>query len=222
MKISENKTKPKVIIVDDHEMFRNGIKSILVLDEIADVIADTSNGEKFLDILNKVIPDVVLMDIDMPVMNGIEATKKAIEKYPKLKVLVLTMFGDEKYYVEMINAGVKGFVLKSSNKSELIKAIIDVSNGQSYFSNELLSKIITKIGKYKIPKHTKKTISFSKREIEIMQLMCTGISTNEIADKIYLSKKTIENYRVKLLQKTGCKNSIGMIVYAIKNGIVEI
>lgn len=218
----KNQIKPKVIIVDDHDMFRDGIKSMLILDEIADVIAEASNGKQFLELLNDYIPDVVLMDIDMPIMNGIEATQKAIEKYPELKVLVLTMFGEEKYYVEMIDAGAKGFVLKSSNKSELIKAIVDVSNGQSYFSNELLSKIIARIGKHKTSKDEKKAISFSNREIEIIQLMCTGISTNEIADKICLSKKTVENYRVKLLQKTGCKNSVSLIVYAIKNGIIEI
>ena len=218
----KNQIKPKIIIVDDHDMFRDGIKSMLILDEIADVIAEASNGKQFLELLDNHSPDAVLMDIDMPIMNGIEATKKAIEKYPELKVLVLTMFGEEKYYVEMIDAGAKGFVLKSSNKSELIKAIVDVSNGQSYFSNELLSGIIAKIGKYKMSKDEKKAISFSNREIEIIQLMCTGISTNEIADKICLSKKTVENYRVKLLHKTGCKNSVSLIVYAIKNGIIEI
>lgn len=218
----KNQIKPKIIIVDDHDMFRDGIKSMLILDEIADVIADASNGKQFLELLNEYTPDVVLMDIDMPIMNGIEATQKAVEICPELKVLVLTMFGEEKYYVEMIDAGAKGFVLKSSNKSELIKAIVDVSNGQSYFSNELLSRIIAKIGKYKTSKDEKKAISFSNREVEIIQLMCTGLSTNEIADKICLSKKTVENYRVKLLQKTGCKNSVSLIVYAIKNGIIEI
>ena len=214
--------KTKIIIVDDHDMFRDGIKSMLILDNIADVISVASNGKDFLDLLDKNIPDVVLMDIDMPVMNGIESTRKAVKKYPDLKILVLTMFGEEKYYVEMIDAGAKGFVLKSSNKIELIKAIIDVSNGLSYFSNELLSKIIAKIGKYKTTKDKKKIISFSKREIEIIQLICTGISTKEIAEKIFLSKKTVENYRVKLLQKTKCKNSVSLIVYAIKNGIIEI
>ena len=218
----ENLMIPKVIIVEDHDMFRDAIKSMLILDNIADVVSEASNGEEFLEILDKHKPDLVLMDIDMPIMNGIEATKKAIEKYPELKVLVLTMFGEEKYYVEMIEAGAKGFVLKSSNKSELIKAIVDVINGQSYFSNELLSKIIAKIGKFKTSKDKKSTISFTDREVEIIQLMCTGISTNEIADKLSLSKKTIENYRVKLLHKTECKNSISLVVYAIKNGIIEI
>ncbi len=218
----ESNKKPKVIIVDDHDMFRDGIKSMLILEEIADVIAEASNGRQFLELLEKVTPDLVLMDIDMPIMNGVEATKKAVEKYPELKVLVLTMFGEEKYYVEMIDAGAKGFVLKSSNKSELVNAIIDVSNGQSYFSNDLLSKIIAKIGKHKISSDKKKAISFSNREIEILQLMCTGLSTNKIADKIYLSKKTVENYRVKLLKKTACKNSVSLIVYAIKNGVIKI
>jgi DNA-binding NarL/FixJ family response regulator len=214
--------KPKVIIVDDHDMFRDGIKSMLILDEVAEVIAEASNGKQFLELLENHTPDLVLMDIDMPLMDGIEATRAAVTKNPELKVLVLTMFGEEKYYVEMIEAGAKGFVLKSSNKSELIKAILDVANGQSYFSNELLSKIIAKIGTYSPANKKKEALSFSDREIEIIQLMCTGISTNEIADKMCLSNKTVENYRVKLLNKTGCKNSVSLVVYAIKNGIIEI
>lgn len=128
-----NNIRPKIIIVDDHDIFRDGIRSILTLDNIADVVAEASNGRDFLNLLEVHVPDLVLMDIDMPVMNGIEASKKALEKFPWLNILVLTMFSEEKYYYEMVEAGVKGFILKSCNKSELEKAIQDVCAGNLFF-----------------------------------------------------------------------------------------
>jgi DNA-binding NarL/FixJ family response regulator len=218
----KQKKVPKIIIVDDHDIFRDGIKSLLTMENLADVIAEASNGKIFIDLLESCKPDLVLMDIDMPVMNGVEATKKAIEKFPDLNVLVFTMFGDEKYYYQMIEAGAKGFLLKSSNKSELEKAIFEVYSGRSYFSNELLRQIIVKIGSHK-PTHSdgKKFITFTERETEVIQLICKGLSTIEIGQQIHLSPKTVENYRTKILQKTKCKNSVQLVVYALKNGIVE-
>jgi DNA-binding NarL/FixJ family response regulator len=163
------------------------------------------------------------MDIDMPVMNGIDATQKALEINPDLKIMVLTMFGDEKYYVKMIEAGAKGFLLKSSNKNELETAVREVASGQTYFSNELLRKIIARIGMpVKSNKSEDEVHNFSERETEIIQHMCQGLTTSEIAEKLFLSAKTVENYRVRLLQKTGCKNAVSLVVYAIKNKIVVI
>ncbi len=218
----KQKKVPKIIIVDDHDIFRDGIKSLLIMENLADVIAEASNGKIFVDLLESYKPDLVLMDIDMPVMNGVEATKKAIEKFPDLNILVLTMFGDEKYYYQMIEAGAKGFLLKSSNKSELEKAIFEVYSGRSYFSNELLRQIIVKIGSHKPTRSNGKIfITFTERETEIIQLICKGLSTIEIGQQIHLSPKTVENYRTKILQKTKCKNSVQLVVYALKNGIVE-
>lgn len=214
---------PKIIITDDHEMFREAIKTLLEIEQIAVVLAIASNGKELLEILEKQKPDIILLDIDMPVMNGIETCKVVHQKYPEIKILALSMFGEEKYYKEMINAGARGFVLKSSGKSELEKAIHEVYRGESYFSNELLRVIISKIGKYQ---HTEvfaeSAINLTSREKEIIQNLCLGLSTQEIADKLFLSAKTVENYRVKLLNKTGSKNSIGLVVFAIKNNLVKL
>jgi len=213
---------PRIIIVDDHDIFRDGVKSLLIMENIADVIAEASNGKEFLELLETQQPDLVLMDIDMPVMNGVEATRIAVEKYPYLNILVLTMFGDEHYYYQMIEAGAKGFILKSSNKSELEKAISEVYSGQSYFSNELLRQLIVKIGSHKPTRLDEKSfITFTERETEIIKLICKGLSTPEIGQQLHLSPKTVENYRTKILQKAKCKNSVQLVVYALQNGIVE-
>jgi DNA-binding NarL/FixJ family response regulator len=218
-----NDKLPKIIITDDHEMFREAIKTLLEIEKIAIVLGIASNGIELLEILKNQKPDIILLDIDMPVMNGIEACKIVHQRYPEIKILTLSMFGEEKYYKEMINAGARGFVLKSSGKSELEKAIHEIYHGESYFSNELLRAIISKIGKYK---HTEvfaeNAIDLTSREKEIIQNLCLGLSTQEIADKLFLSAKTVENYRVKLLNKTGSKNSIGLVVFAIKNNLVKL
>ncbi|MCK5537092.1 MAG: response regulator transcription factor, partial [Bacteroidales bacterium] len=125
----EKQGKLNIVIVDDHKMFRNGIKLLIEVENIGNIVAEAENGQEFLDILETQKPDLVLMDIDMPIMNGIEATQKAIEKYPDLKILALSMFGDEKYYTQMIQAGAKGFILKKSGKYELEKSIWEIANG---------------------------------------------------------------------------------------------
>ena len=212
--------KPNIIIVDDHLIFRQGLKSLITIENIATVIAEASNGKEFLELLLLHKPDLVLMDIDMPFMNGMEATQKAIELIPDLKIIVFTMFGDEEYYYKMVELGVKGFILKSSGINELEKAIHDVINGESYFSNELLRKIINNFGR----KNTEKPIEntgLTARELEVLQQICLGSTTEEIAQKLFISPKTVKSHRSNLLEKTACKNSPGLIIFAIKNKIIE-
>jgi len=127
--------KPDIIIVDDHQIFRQGIKSIITLENIATVIGEATNGKEFLELLSQIKPDLVLLDIDMPEMNGLEATEKALKLMPDLKIIAFTMFGDEEYFLRMIELGAVGYVLKSSDISELEKAIHFIMKGEKYFSN---------------------------------------------------------------------------------------
>jgi DNA-binding NarL/FixJ family response regulator len=127
--------KPDIIIVDDHQIFRQGVKSIVTSENIANVIGEANNGVEFLNLLTDLKPDLVLLDIDMPGMNGLEASKKALEMYPDLKIIAFTMFGDEEYFIGMIELGAVGYILKSSDISELEKAITVIMNGEKYFSN---------------------------------------------------------------------------------------
>lgn len=216
------KPKIKIFIVDDHDIFRDGIKLLLSSGDHAVIIGEAGNGKEFFDKLTTVDPDVVLMDIAMPVMDGIEATRKLQESGSDLKVLALTMFGDEKYYYQMIQAGVKGFVLKSSGISELLKAITEVCEGRSYFSNELLVKLISGINNNNKNGSGTESVNISKREIEVLKLIALGHTNEEIAEKLHISPPTVRTHRANLLTKTGCGNTASLVMYAIKNKLVEI
>jgi DNA-binding NarL/FixJ family response regulator len=204
-----------IIIVDDHKLFRNGLKFILEELNDIEVISEASDGKEFLDLLELYTPDLVLMDINMPNMNGVEATKRALDKVPDLKVLVLSMFSDEEYYNTMIELGVKGFILKDADNHELKLAIKKILTGGTYFSQELLLKLLTK-------RPDSEDISLTKREKEILELLCKGYSNNQISDKLHISQRTVERHRASLLLKTDSPNSISLVVYAIKNKLVNI
>lgn len=213
--------KPEIIIVDDHLIFRQGLKSLITSENIASVVGEASNGKEFLQLLSQLKPDLVLMDIDMPHMNGMEATQKALEMIPDLKIIAFTMFGDEEYYYKMIDLGVKGFILKSSGINELEKAISEVMIGESYFSNEVLRKIISNLGRKNNSKPNENA-SLTTRELEVLQQICLGLNNEEIAQKLFISPKTIKSHRSNLLEKTGCKNTPALILLAIKNKWVEL
>ncbi len=210
-----SQAKSKIIIVDDHRLFRSGLKYILNEIPEIEVIGEASNGKEFLELLKYLNPDLVLMDISMPEMNGVEACQKALEKDPTLKILVLSMFGDDAYYNTMIDIGVKGFILKDSDNSELLTAIKTIVSGNSYFSQELLIKLIRN-------KNTPPGIKLSRRETEILALICKGYSTNLISEQLHISHRTVERHRASLLAKTESSNSISMAIYAIKNNLVKI
>jgi DNA-binding NarL/FixJ family response regulator len=212
----------KIIITDDHQIFRQGLKSLIVKEEIAEVVAEASNGKEFLDLLTKFHPDLVLMDIGMPEMDGVEATKRALQIDPSLKILVLSNFGDEVHYFNIVQAGAKGFVLKTSGIHELQLAIEKVLSGESYFSNELLRKIIANINHPNVSGSGsgKSDDKPTKRELEVLQLVASGLSNEEIADKLNISVTTVKGHRSNLLMKTGTKNTAGLIMYAIKNKII--
>ena len=211
--------KYSVLLVDDHKLFREGLKLLLSnLDYIGD-IQEASNGIEFLNIIQTSTPDIIFMDIDMPEMDGILATEKGMELNKNLNIIALTMYGDDDYYSKMINAGVKGFILKNSEIVEVEAAINNIIKGKTYFSQEILESIINTISN---KKNIKKTGSLTEREAEVLFHICKGLSNQEIADTLYLSKRTIDKHRENLLSKTISKNTAELVIYAIKNGIIEI
>ncbi len=207
-----------VLIADDHRMFRESIAKLLMVEKVANVLAQASNGQELLDLLKIHKPDLVLMDIDMPLVDGIEATKKAMEKYPDLKILVLSSFGEEKYYFKMVEAGAKGFILKDASLGELTNAITEVANNGSWFSSALLQKIIVNISTQSKEPQSELT----SREIEILKLVCESYTNEQIAEKINLSIDTVKWHRANLLTKSNCSNTAGLVIYAIKNKIVDV
>ncbi len=216
--------KFKIVLVDDHKIFREGL--IFMISKLKDfeVIGQASNGNTFLKMINDLDVDIVIMDISMPGMNGIDATQKALDINPDLKIIALTMFCDEEYYYKMVQAGVSGYVLKEAGKDELIEALETVVSGENYFSQKILHNILMSLDKAKSPKvdPDKEKVKLTKRESEVLTLICQGLSNSEISDKLCLSLRTIEGHKSNLFSKTGVKNSISLVMYAIKNDYVKI
>lgn len=210
----------KIIIVDDHTLFRNGLRILLNNMDDYQVIAEAANGKQFIDLLEKEVPDLVLLDINMPVMDGIEAASIAHEKYSNLKIITLSMYGEEDYYYKMVNAGVKGFVLKNSDIKEVKAALDVVYEGGSFFSSELLQNLVNSLKS--APKSKEFHPELSERELEILILICQGLSNQEIGDKLFISKRTVDKHRANILEKSESKNTAQLVVYAIKNKLVEL
>lgn len=210
----------KVILVDDHNLFRNGLKLLLSGQSSIKVVAEASDGAELLLLLENTAVDVILIDIEMPVMNGIEATRLTLEKQPGLKVISLSMYGEEEYYYRMIDAGVKGFILKNSEIGEVIKAIQIVYKGGTYFSSDVLYNVVKNIKT--VSKTPNNTASLSEREKEVLEQICKGLSNQEIADALYISKRTVEKHRSSLLSKTNTKNTAQLVMHAIENKLVDI
>ncbi len=211
--------KTKIIIVDDHQLFRKGLRLLLETIPEFEITGEASNGEELIDLLGEQNANVILMDISMPVLDGIEATARALEIDPGLNIIALSMYGEEDYYYRMTEAGAKGFLLKDSDISEVRDAIFTVSRGGTYFSQQLLQNVIRKI-KYR--ESEQKSAKLSKREKEILLKICEGLSNHEIADALYISKRTVDKHRANLLEKTGSKNTASLILYAIRNKLIEI
>jgi DNA-binding NarL/FixJ family response regulator len=211
--------KIRIIITDDHQLFRNGLKILLNAFQEFEVTGEASNGEEFLRIIKNTPADVVLMDINMPEMDGIEATRRGLKLCPALDIIALSMYGEEEYYYKMVDAGAKGFLLKDSDISEVKEAILTVRKGGSYFSQELLYHVIQKI---KHRENESKSANLSKREKEILLKICEGLSNQEIAETLFISKRTVDKHRANLLGKTNSKNTASLILFAIRNKLIAI
>jgi DNA-binding NarL/FixJ family response regulator len=194
----------------------------LILNNLSyvDEIYEVGNGKDCVTFFREGgTADIVFMDIEMPEMNGIEATIEILKIKPGLNVVALSMYSDEDYYTKMIDAGAKGFILKNSGIKEVEEAIEHVLSGRNYFSQEILSGFIKSISRKKEPESPCK---LSDREAEVLFLICKGHSNHEIADALHISKRTVDKHRENLLHKTGSKNTAGLVIYAIKNSIVEV
>jgi DNA-binding NarL/FixJ family response regulator len=208
-----------IYIVDDHSLFREGLKLLLSNLDYIDNIFEAENGQQFIDGLAKNQVDIAMLDIEMPVMNGIQAAKQAKQIAPGIKIIALSMYSDENYYLSMIEAGACGFLLKNSNFQEVEKAIIDVYNDKSYISIEILNNILKQPQKTGLSNVNEE---LTEREDEILLLICKGLTNNEIANRLGLSKRTVDKHRENLLMKTQSKNTANLVIYAIKNGLMKI
>lgn len=202
----------RIAVIDDHDLFREGIKLVLNQIDGFNVVFDTSDGNRFVEALNHIKIDIALMDIEMPAISGIQTTIFSLKVKPDLKVIALTMFSDTGHYTQMIQAGVKGFILKKTNKFELQQAITTVYQGGNYFSQDILKKLA-----YEYVNHGSGTDHLTYRELEILMMICQGLTSQEISDKLHISNKTVETHRSNIFVKSNVRNTAGLIVWAIKN-----
>jgi DNA-binding NarL/FixJ family response regulator len=214
----------KVAIADDHKIFRSGVINTLTPYENISVIFEADDGVHLLQLMETQQPDVILMDLKMPNMDGIEATKRVREKYTQVKVIVLTMYEDDNFIVHLIENGANAYLLKNAEPGEIYEAIC-TSHEKGFYFNENVNLALLKKVMVKNKQHFKPTfkneIQFTDREMEVLKLICNECTTQEISEKIFLSPRTIEGLRQKLLEKTGAKNIVGLVIYAFRNGFME-
>ncbi|MBK6346105.1 MAG: response regulator transcription factor [Bacteroidales bacterium] len=208
-----------VFLVDDHKLFREGMSLLLGNLPYISRVYEASGGDEFLARLEEVRPGLVFMDISMPGIDGIQTSARALDIYPDLKIIALSMYADEDYYTRMINAGARGFILKNSGMQDVEECIRNVISGHNYFSPEILDGILRNISR-KVK--SAKSGELSERETEVLYRICQGMSNQEIAGLLRISKRTVDKHRENLLLKTDSRNTAGLVMFAIRNGIVEV
>lgn len=213
--------KINILIADDHKIVRDGIISLLANENEFNIVAEAEDGYTVLDILKEEQVDIIIMDISMPKMNGIECTLKVKQLYPDIQVLILSMYNEEQYVNEVFKSGASGYILKNSGKEELINAVKKVSSGKPYYSPEITQTYIKSLVKppKKKTEIDNKINELTSRELEVLELIVNEFSNQEIAEKLFISIRTVDAHRRNLLFKIGAKNTAGLVKFAISRGI---
>lgn len=208
----------RIAIADDHQMFIDGIKSLLKGNKNIQVVTEANNGEALLQQIANTPLNLILMDVNMPVMDGIETTKKVKELFPDIKVIMLTMFGTRDYIEKLLRAGANGYILKNTGKEELTTAIEKVMQGESYFSKEVTERIMEGLQGKKTETNPM-MVELTEREKDVLRLIAQELTSHEIADKLFISFHTVETHRKNLISKLQVKNIAGLVKYAVQNGL---
>lgn len=215
----------KIVLADDEELFRKGLLFLLQREANIEVQYEASNGQELVDYLKecKDHPDIILMDLKMPFLNGVEATKLINKEYPNINIIALTSYNTESFIANMINVGASSYLVKSASPQEMLNTIKEVSE-KGFYYNETVMRVIHKdiISSTKNTKSTLDDDFLTSREKEVLELICQQLSTPEIAEKLFISPRTVEGHRNNLLLKTQSKNVAGLVVYAIQNKIIVI
>ncbi len=210
--------KIKIIITDDHQMLVDGIKSLLKGEKKFEVIGVANNGRQALEIIEKIKPDVLLTDINMPEMNGVELTKEVRKKFPEIKIITLSMFGDQHAISEMLEAGVNGYILKNTGKEELLSAIETVFNGGVFYSREVSDQMMRTLTDKS--KH-ENAATLTTRETEIVKLIAKEYSNAKIAEELFISERTVETHRKNIFRKTETKSVVGLLKWAREHRLID-
>ncbi|MBW1858193.1 MAG: response regulator transcription factor [Deltaproteobacteria bacterium] len=213
----------KVILADDHRIFRKGLKSLLSEKKNIEVLAEADNGDEALEAVKKYKPEIVVMDIAMPKMDGIEATRQIREQFPDTEVVILSMHAKKAYIDQVLKAGAKGYVLKDSDEENLLSAIDTVHNGGYYLDSPVADQVLSDYFRDKSKRELKKQSDpLSERERQVLRLLAEGHSNQEVADTLYISRKTVENHRANIVRKTGIQGQVGLTKYAARIGLIDL
>lgn len=213
----------RIVLADDHEIFRDGFHVMLKRQSDIQLVGEAANGVDLIKITEKLLPDIVITDIKMPKLDGIDATKIITKKFPGINIIAFSMFDDDNLIIDMLEAGAKGYLLKSAHKKEIIEAIKTVYKNDTYYCKSTSTKLVIMIGQSRFDPYKEiQKPEFSQREIDIITMICQEASNKEIALKLFLSIRTIEGYREKIQEKIKAKNAAGIVIYAIKTGIYKI
>jgi DNA-binding NarL/FixJ family response regulator len=207
----------RVFLIDDHAIVRDGLRSVLSAEPSLEVVGEAANGQELLAQLPGVSPDVVLMDLNMPVLDGLATTHELRKHYPRLRILILSMMTHEHTIGELLTAGAHGYVLKNADKTEIITAIQAVAAGKRFLCSEIGLTVLEKL----LAAEAKDSSRLTPRELDILQLVSNGLTNQEIADKLFTSKRTVETHRQSLLEKTGVKNTPSLVKYAMEQGLLQ-
>lgn len=213
-------SKTRIVIADDHHILLDGLKAMLHKQKDIEVVGLYANGQDLFDDLRNTMPDVAIVDINMPGMNGEELTTKIKEFYTTIQVIALSMYDDATHIMDMIEAGVSGYLLKNVNDKELVDAIRMVANGKMYFSSEVSEKITTLVIRQQKKLDQPEEPRLTERELEILKLIAEEYSNAEIANTLFISERTVETHRKNMLRKTNNKTIVGLLKYALEKQII--
>lgn len=212
----------KILLVDDHDIVRDGIRALLDSEVGFNIVAEAVNGVQALEACKEHDIHLAVMDINMPEMNGIEATEQIKEQHPDVKVLALTMMDEDEHIRNMIKAGASGYILKSSDKDEFIDAITTILDGRHYFSEDTTKRVMMDLVQSSAQQDEPDPAQITPREREVLELIVDEYTNQQIADELNISIRTVDAHRRNLLEKTGAKNTAGLVTYAIRHDLVEI
>ncbi|MES2004932.1 MAG: response regulator transcription factor [Bacteroidota bacterium] len=214
----------RILIADDHEVYRDGLKLMLSRENRFAIIGEAENGRELIGLAEETSPDIILTDIKMPKTDGIEATRKIFQRDTSIGIIALSMFNEESLVIDMLEAGAMGYLLKSSDKTEIIDAIDSVYHQHPYYCKSTTARLAITISESKFNPYKKEAAAeqFTPKEVDIIRMICDEFSTKEIGDKLFQSTRTVEGYRSKIMEKMHARNTAGIVIYAIRHGLYRV